>query len=776
MQTQFSNGGDAVSICAPGKDIYSQEAGSNYEIGDGTSYAVPHVVGATELTWRANPKLSGDEVRNIVCDKNNTIYTAKDNPESHDAVGDSRMVDAKLAVEAALKTRDDLVTIYYNSDEEVNLKYALDDGNFSNAKSLLMNDNLDNNGYNKSITVPLDNASCLYAKLEKNGACDDNNGEGYKLKAGAYAIDNGKVIEVRDKFSELRISDFKVDENNETSVGDVINLTTDVVNNEGDTNYSYSVIDSEGKETVIKDYSKENNASWCAKSKGKYTLVSKVKDSRGYVITKKRDFNVVDNAKITSYKISPDCYGAVGKSVSINASVTGGKGKSTCKFIAQGGNYEHGMQEKYFSKAGDGSGFWTPDTAGTYSILCDVTDSAGVIKRYKLCDYVVKDNPSYRYTIASFNVSKSSNIQVGEDILLNFNFFGVSDGEFSNANCVIEAVNEDGTKEFVWANDYDAKELHSVKFAPTKSGKWTLKLEVGHEDEMDTKEITINVNNYSENTATIYYKGFESPNIHYGVNNENWTNVPGIKMTKTSEMEGYTHKYTINLGSSNNAAVCFNDGNGNWDSNYGKNYIFNAGVYTYCNGNITKLSDRSNNFAVSYFKADQDEPRTAGTYINLRAETVNASGDVNYTFKAKDSDNNEVTIYEGTQNRVSWQPLKGGTYKLSVTATNNGNSSTKEFKYKVNDKIKVNSFNIDKKSPQLIGSTVNMSVNAVGGTGKYAYWFYITEGYTKKYIKANVPENTCTWVIPDNMKGSYKLGVDIYDETEDILVMIYLMK
>ena len=71
--------------------------------------------------------------------------------------------------------------------------------------------------------------------------------------------------------------------------------------------------------------------------------------------------------------------------------------------------------------------------------------------------------------------------------------------------------------------------------------------------------------------------------------NGNWTSVPGVAMTATNEVSGYTHKYTINLGTSTYANVCFNDGKGNWDSRNGANYFFEKGTYKFSNGNITKM-------------------------------------------------------------------------------------------------------------------------------------------------------------------------------------------
>lgn len=88
------------------------------------------------------------------------------------------------------------------------------------------------------------------------------------------------------------------------------------------------------------------------------------------------------------------------------------------------------------------------------------------------------------------------------------------------------------------------------------------------------------------NTVTIYYKrGYGTPYIHWRPEGGNWTNVPGQAM-QNSEVAGYS-KITLTIGSANRAEVCFNNGSGSWDNNYGSNYWFNAGTSTFNNGSIT---------------------------------------------------------------------------------------------------------------------------------------------------------------------------------------------
>ncbi|CAH1208990.1 hypothetical protein PAECIP111893_02952 [Paenibacillus plantiphilus] len=89
----------------------------------------------------------------------------------------------------------------------------------------------------------------------------------------------------------------------------------------------------------------------------------------------------------------------------------------------------------------------------------------------------------------------------------------------------------------------------------------------------------------AENTVTIYYKqGYAAPYIHWRPEGGTWTSAPGQVM-QASEIAGYS-KVTLTIGTAARAEVCFNNGAGNWDSNGGKNYFFNAGTSTFNSGTI----------------------------------------------------------------------------------------------------------------------------------------------------------------------------------------------
>lgn len=68
---RFSNFGETVDICAPGKDIYSTLTNNDYGELSGTSMAAPIVSGSIAFLWSLNPKLTAHEIKNIICSNTN---------------------------------------------------------------------------------------------------------------------------------------------------------------------------------------------------------------------------------------------------------------------------------------------------------------------------------------------------------------------------------------------------------------------------------------------------------------------------------------------------------------------------------------------------------------------------------------------------------------------------------------------------------------------------------------------------------------------------------
>lgn len=134
----------------------------------------------------------------------------------------------------------------------------------------------------------------------------------------------------------------------------------------------------------------------------------------------------------------------------------------------------------------------------------------------------------------------------------------------------------------------------------------------------------------TNNEVTVYYNNsWGQAYIHYKQSNGSWTSVPGVKMTGTSEVNGYKWKATIDLGSNSSTQVCFNDGNNNWDSQNGANYTVSTGTWGIKDGqkNSVTVNTPAPTTTPELFTCDFDmdvtSPQTVGTKVNFTGHTYN---------------------------------------------------------------------------------------------------------------------------------------------------------
>lgn len=141
-QSMFSNVGSAVSIAAPGNEIYSLDINSDYCTLSGTSMAAPMVTAVASLVWSVNPDFKGPEIKEIVCTATDKVAAINTEAAYFDDLEllDYPMLNAKLAVEEAIRRTDSTVGTLKGviSDEGANTvefngkQYTvLSDGSFS---------------------------------------------------------------------------------------------------------------------------------------------------------------------------------------------------------------------------------------------------------------------------------------------------------------------------------------------------------------------------------------------------------------------------------------------------------------------------------------------------------------------------------------------------------------------------------------------------------------------------------------------------------------------
>lgn len=90
------------------------------------------------------------------------------------------------------------------------------------------------------------------------------------------------------------------------------------------------------------------------------------------------------------------------------------------------------------------------------------------------------------------------------------------------------------------------------------------------------------------NHAVVYYRGFYAPSISYKLDESDTQWQEAIAIEENFEKYGYTHKYVIDLGTSNSAQLYFTDESGAVDNNNGEYFTATRGINTYVTENMGK--------------------------------------------------------------------------------------------------------------------------------------------------------------------------------------------
>ena len=681
----FSSVGETVDIAAPGKKVYTTGDNNTYYYAEGTSFATPIVTGITTLVWRANTKLTGPEVKSIVCNNKNTKY--KVGPSSGDpTVPTTRMVNAKLAIEDAINSKNqNSVVIYYKGYDNPYIHYMIGNESWTKVPGLKMQVSDERDGYNYKAVIDLgDSESVTLCFNNGKGLWDSNNGSNYVLTKGVYEYSNGVFKKISDgtinKDESLKIKSFTASSSGEVEEGTPVTLKAEVENAVGNVTYTFSQSKQSSKELpILALNSSDNSIVWKDSGVGIYNLRVIARDEAGNEATKiifkykVVEEKPVDPLSVTvSYDENSDITSGVKVPMTIN--ISGGRADYKYNVYAKNNSYSS-EQVVSGSTSGSNTIYWTPSSDGNWIIYFEITDAKGNIATISKNINVSKakdnittiyykgyDNPYIHYNIGGTWTSTPGikmipctdvegynyklEIDLGEETSLiacfndgngnwdsnggkNYTFeagtYGYSNGSIVPVNdeiniqsfyCYNDQYNYvGGNVEFRMAASSKGRNVYYTLTAtkdgkseiihgpdtcegkclwwPKEAGEYLLTLTVKDSDgNVATRTMNFTVPGNEENQITVYYKGYDNPYMHYKIGNGAWTTAPGIKMVPTNEMDGYTHKLTIDLADSDNLTACFNNGKGSWDSNNGANYYFSqAGTYTYSNGTINKLSN-----------------------------------------------------------------------------------------------------------------------------------------------------------------------------------------
>ena len=700
--------------------------------------------------------LSVSDVK-IVDNNNNKTYksdlngTVKLNGNSKD-----------ITVNAGGTTPDkNAVTIYYKGYSSPYIHYQVGDGNWTTAPGKAMTPDTTVDGYTHTYTIDLGTSD--YANVcfnDGNNNWDSKNGQNYKFKKGTYTFKNGVItpIAVDNNFGiksfDVTPADGKIE------AGDYVSMKVTLKNATSGAVSKFTYLDSNNKEYTIYDYASVSGCSWQFNKSGTYRVRVYSKESYGstsyvmaektVIVSPKKEFKI-DNAEVFP---SDSTY--VNGCVSCYITASGGKTPYTYEFgYTQDGNTKT-------EKTTNSSYYFYAKKGGDITVFAKVTDADGktLTKTFK----PIKVNT---LTIKNIVTSPTSPQYVGTKINIKADI-EYSQSKYGRYNYLKYEIKKDGNVVETLEDPYNA----SVDWTPTEAGNYTITCNMGDmsgQSATKTVNYVVNKKDTTDNLVVIYYVGYYSPYIHYQVENGSWTNAPGYKMIATNEKDGYSHKYVINLGDKNYANVCFNDGNGNWDSNNGRNYRFNKGTYTFKNGVITPVED--DKFGIESFDiTPADGKITVGDFIDMKVKLKNATSNAVSKYTYLDSNNHEVTIYDyAGASSCLWQFNKSGTYRVRVYSKESYGSTNYVMAEKTvtvaeKQPLKINQFNINSNTGSVpFCDNVNMSVNVSGGKAPYQYEFAMNQYNTRTVLQPFSTKNTFT-VIPEYI-GNYNYEVTVKDAT-----------
>lgn len=406
--------------------------------------------------------------------------------------------------------------------------------------------------------------------------------------------------------------------------------------------YSYKAKINLGKENKLTACFNDGNGEWDNNNKQNYTFNAGYYTLSNGKITEisnpVRDLTVT-NLNITNLSANDSNSIIEGNTILFKATVENANSSTKYKYVLTRPDGTQSVLRDYSSYS---ELSWLTSKPGKYTVTAYASD--GWATAFKSVNFEVKKFQDI--SISNLTSSLGNEFTVGKTTTLNIN---AQDGYSSTYYYSIK-VND--------TEILNSTTNSSVNFTPNSVGIYNIIATVTDaRGNKATKTMTLKVNEVQKNQTTIYYKGYENPNIHYKIGNGQWTNAPGIKMESNSDVDGYNYAITIDLKNETSLTACFNNGS-SWDSNNGKNYTFNAGYYTYSNGVITKIDKPNNELKINSITCSSGTTMKYGSKVNLKINATGGQGPYTYYlyYYGYGSGRLNYLIKDGSYNTASFTP------------------------------------------------------------------------------------------------------------------------
>jgi hypothetical protein len=224
-----------------------------------------------------------------------------------------------------------------------------------------------------------------------------------------------------------------------------------------------------------------------------------------------------------------------------------------------------------------------------------------------------------------------------------------------------------------------------------------------------------------------------------------------------SDIDGYTWKYEIDLGTESGVQVCFNNGNNWWDSRNGANYYVTAGTYGIKDGTVTELDLEF----TATLTADQE---VGGKYntSSFTVETANGTP-ATYTYYIYEAGKTKSVGFGSpntTSNTYSWTPYSSGTYTIEVEVTDDkGNVATDIIEEYVVEGEQFEYFTANASSPQSVNTAIVLTSKFINYQDDpyNSFRFTVSDGTTTTYLSTTKSNGVATATWTPTKAGTYTL-------------------
>ena len=240
--------------------------------------------------------------------------------------------------------------------------------------------------------------------------------------------------------------------------GQSVTMTAKAVGGTSPYKYAYLYKTSNGKWSVLRNYSTASSYTFKPTAAGKYTLMVRVKDSKGTIVSKSFALNVNDPLKNTS-KVSSTSI-TKGQSVKLTGAASGGTAPYKYAYLYKTSNGKWSVLRNYSTAS---SYTFKPTAAGKYTLMVRVKDSKGTIVSKSFVLNVIQP-------LSNTSKVSSASITKGQSVKLT----GAASGGTSPYKYAYFAKAPNGN----WYTLKDYSTAASFNFKPKAVGKYTLTIKV----------------------------------------------------------------------------------------------------------------------------------------------------------------------------------------------------------------------------------------------------------------------------------------------------------